>query len=59
MRVITGDKLNTSFGVMLIHNEQTELFSVGEQIMFDNTIYKIEAVIPPTKPNGKWALRII
>ena len=58
MKVITGERFKTSFGVMLVHNEQSETISVGEQIRFDNAVYEVKAVIPPANHNGKWALKI-
>ena len=58
MKVVTGDKFNTSFGMLIVYNEQNETFSVGDAVEFDGKEHCVKAIIPPTKPDGKWALRI-
>ena len=58
MKVVTGDKFNTSFGMLIVHNEQDEVFAVGDSIKYDGTEHRVKAIIPPTKPDGKWALQI-
>lgn len=58
MKVITGKLFNTSFGKVLVHNEQGEKISVGERISYDNQIYAVKGIIPPTKIDGKWALSV-
>lgn len=58
MIVITGDKFNTTFGTMLIPTDQTLRVSVGDIIKYENNEYTVERIVPPTKPDGKWALEI-
>lgn len=58
MKVITGELFNTSFGKMIIPKEQTELFSVGDAVLYHGKKYSILAIVPPTKPNAKWALKV-
>ena len=57
-KVITGKIINTSFGKMVIHNEQDEHLYVGEKIIIDGTIREILCIIPPSKPESKWALMV-
>ena len=56
MRVITGEIFNTSFGKILVHNEQDEIISVGEKVSCDNKLYTVMKIMPPTKFDGKWSL---
>ena len=44
--------------MLIVHNEQNETFAVGDVIEFDGIEHRVKAVIPPTKPGGKWSLRI-
>ena len=57
-KVITGKKFNTSFGTMIIHNEQDTRLSKGDNVNFENMDYSIVAIVPPTRPDGKWALQV-
>ena len=43
---------------MLINNEQDTLLHAGQRIVFDRKIYAILAITPPSKPTGKWSIRI-
>ena len=56
MKVVTGNMFNTSFGKILVHNEQNEKFVVGEKINHEGNTLEIKNIIPPTKPDGKWSL---
>lgn len=58
MKVITGDKFITSCGIMVVQNEQDQAFAVGDAVRFDEGIYTVKEVIPPTTPAGKWSLKI-
>lgn len=58
MRVITGTEYNTSSGRILIHNEQSERFKVGDIVELNGELHHIEEIIPPTTPNAKWSLKI-
>lgn len=56
MKAVTGKMFNTSFGTILVHNEQDERFTVGERITYEGNTLEIQNIIPPTTPDGKWSL---
>lgn len=58
VKEITGQLFETSFGTMIVYDDQSAVLTVGDSIRFDGTDYKMEAVIPPSKPEGKWSLRV-
>lgn len=58
MKVITGEKFNTSLGIMIVYNEQDSLLKVGDDVSYNNQVYKVESVVAPTKPGGKWSIRV-
>lgn len=58
MKVITGKMFNTSFGKIIVHNEQTEKLFVGESVVYNGDTLQIKNIIPPTKPDGKWSLSV-
>lgn len=58
MIVITGQIIKTSFGEMIIHNEQNDHLEVGEMIEIDGMARKIKAILPPSKPDAKWSLML-
>lgn len=58
MKVITGKKFNTTFGIILVPDEQNEKFQIGEEIKYGGDNYSISEIIPPTKPSGKWSLQL-
>lgn len=58
MRIITGEKYNTSFGTMVVLPMLTDGFHVGDQIEYDGIKYVVKKIIPPTKPDGKWSIMI-
>lgn len=58
MKVVTGKLFNTTFGKVLVHNEQAERISVGERISHNNETYTVKEIMPPTKIDGKWALAV-
>ncbi|MBQ6518285.1 MAG: hypothetical protein IJI14_06170 [Anaerolineaceae bacterium] len=58
MKVITGEIIKTSFGEMLVYNEQTEHLSVGEKIIVGEKIRTIKSIQAPTKPESKWAIQL-
>lgn len=43
---------------MLIHNEQDARFHNKERIVFAKKIYTVSGLQPPSKPDGKWSIRI-
>ncbi len=59
MKVITGEIFETSAGTMIIYNEQQVSISVGEKIVFNNDVYLVKEIIPPSNPHGKWSLRVV
>jgi len=58
MKVITGEKLNTSLGLTVVVEEPSVSLNVGEQIIFEGKTFTIVEIISPSKPNGKWAIII-
>lgn len=56
MRVITGTMYNLSNGKTIVYNEQNDRFSVGDKVSYEGEIYTIKAIVPPSKPDGKWSL---
>ena len=59
MKQLTGELFHLSGGItMLIHNEQEMQFHDGQKIVFEKRIYAVIAVIPPSRPDGKWSIRI-
>ena len=57
-KVITGKKIKTSFGVAVVIDDESCCIEVGEQIIFEGNAFAISEIIPPSKPNGKWAIVI-
>lgn len=55
---ITGQLFETSFGTMIVYDDQSAVLTVGDRVRFDGSDYKVETVIPPSKPEGKWSLRV-
>lgn len=58
MKRITGEKFNTAFGVAVVPNEQNEKIVVGEQILFEDEVFLVREVVPPSTPGGKWSIMI-
>ena len=58
VKEITGQLFETSFGTMIVYDDQSAVIALGDSIRFDGSHYKVEAVIPPSKPEGKWSLRV-
>ena len=57
-KVITGKLFNTSFGRIIVYNEISMNFSVGETVLFNNEPYLINDIMPPTSPDGRWAVMV-
>ena len=55
-KVLTGEIINTSFGEMLLYNEQSSLISVGDIVLVSGQLREVKAIQVPSKPDGKWAL---
>ncbi len=58
MKVIAGERFNTSEGEMIIPNNQKDHFAVNDRIWLDGYEYYVDAILPPSKPGAKWALKI-
>ena len=58
MKVITGQIIKTSFGEMVIHNEQDDHLAVGEMIEINGMARRIKAILPPSKPDAKWSVML-
>ncbi len=58
MITITGKKFTTSFGVFVVHNEQTEPIRRGDTVVYEREEYTVLEIVPPTKPEDKWSVRI-
>ena len=57
-KALTGQIINTRYGEMFIYNEQNERLSVGDIILVNGTIRKIQAIQPPSRPEGKWSVQL-
>ncbi len=55
MKAITGKIIKTTFGEMLVYNEQHEQLAVGDLVDVNGEIRKIQAILPPSKPSAKWS----
>ena len=56
MTALTGEKFETSYGTIIIHNEQEKYIRVGDSVIFDGIEYKVKTIVPPTRPEAKWSL---
>ena len=58
MKVITGIDINTTTGRMVVLDDIDEKIAVGDNVLFDGEEYTILSLVPSSKPNGKWSVRI-
>ena len=58
MIVITGSKIQTSWGLYIIADSFSGKASVGDAIEFENQEYIIKAVTPSSKPPEKWSIEV-
>lgn len=58
MKVLTGDLFNVNGERLLVYNEQDLPLQVGEKIEFSQNAYIVRAIIPPSRPDGKWSISI-
>ena len=56
MKVLTGEIINTSFGEILLYNEQELPISVGDTVIISGVTREVTKIHPPSVPGGKWAL---
>ena len=58
MIFLTGTKFETAQGVVIVYNEQRVRLSVDDVVSFEGEDLIIKQIIPPTRPNGKWAIEV-
>lgn len=58
MRVITGEMFNTSFGTMVVLPALEDVIRVGDKVKYDGNVYEVKGIVPPTRPDGKWSIKI-
>ena len=58
MKAIIGDKYLTQMGVFIIPKDQNAEVSIGDRIWHDGSEYRIDAIVPPSKPYGKWSIKV-
>ena len=56
MTALTGEKFETSYGTIIIHNKQEKYIHTGDRVIFGGTKYKVKTIVPPTRPEAKWSL---
>lgn len=55
---LTGELFVTSFGEILVYNEQDKLLSIDDIILYDGSEREIQNILPPSTPDGKWAVEL-
>lgn len=55
---ITGELFETTWGKMIVYNEQYTYISEGDRITFEGTEYLVIRIISPSRPEAKWSLRV-
>lgn len=58
-KAVTGTIHKTTFGLFLIPDDQSIVFSVGDSISFNSQVFAVIGIVSPTRPNGKWSLKVI
>jgi len=58
MKVITGSQFNTHNGIMVVPDNQNAVLKRGDMIQFNDKEYTVIEVISPSKPDGKWSIRV-
>ena len=58
-KAVTGTIHKTTFGLFLIPDDQSIVFSVGDSISFNSQVFTVIGIVSPTRPNGKWSLKVI
>ena len=59
MKQLTGELFHLSGGkIALIYNEQDTRLYVGEKVVFEKKVYKVSAIVPSSRPDGKWSIII-
>ncbi len=57
-KAITGTIHNTSFGLFIIPDDQKMVLSVGDTVCLKGQNYAIIGIVPPTRPDAKWSLKV-
>lgn len=58
MKKISGDLYRTIYGMAIVCNEKEPTLSAGDKVKFEGSAYTVVQVIPPPKPDSKWALEV-
>lgn len=58
LKELTGELFVTSFGEILVYNEQDKLLSIDDIILYDGSEREIQNILPPSTPDGKWAVEL-
>ena len=58
IKELTGELFATSFGEILVYNEQEELLSLGDIVLYDGSEREILNLLPPSRSDGKWAVEL-
>lgn len=59
MKQLTGELFHLpGEKIALIYNEQDTRLRVGEKVVFEKTVYRVSAIVPPSRPGGKWSIVI-
>ena len=58
LKKLTGELFVTSFGEILVYNEQDKLLSIDDIILYDGSEREIQNILPPSTPDGKWAVEL-
>ena len=57
-KAITCQMFETTVGTLLVADEQSVIWEVGEIISHKGKRFVIESIVPPTQPEGKWSLKV-
>jgi len=55
---ITGELFDTTWGKMIVYNEQDTCISEGDRVIFEGVEYSVISIIPPSRPEAKWSLQV-
>lgn len=58
IKKLSGALFITASGEILVYNEQDESLSLNDVIFYDGSEREIQNILPPSKPDGKWAVEL-
>lgn len=58
MKELTGELFHTSFGLLLVPDDQEVKIAIGDVIWHEGKRYEVKHIISPTNPNGKWSFSL-